>query len=272
MPTSLLPLVLLACSPAVEPVAQRSSQEPVSADAPFDHDHALLTEVLAKHVRGDRVDYAALKKDRATLGRYLATLAAVTPERVEGWTKPQRFAFWINVYNAYTLDLVLDDYPVDSIKDIGSLFTSVWDQRFIPLAGFDPGGKDRELSLNDVEHEIMRERFEDARLHAAVNCASISCPPLRAEAFVAARLDEQLDAQVRDWLADPTRNRLDAKREELKLSKIFDWYAEDFERDAGSVQAWVARFAPEPEAAWIDDDTKVRYLDYDWSLNDVERR
>lgn len=268
----LLALALLACGPELEPVAS-SAQDEARAVPAFDQEHAQLSRVLAEHVRADRVDYAALKEDREPLRRYLATLEAVTPDQVGGWTERQRFAFWLNVYNAYTLDLVLDHFPLDSIKDIGGLLRSVWDKRFIPLEGFDPGKKGRKLSLNDVEHEILRKQFEDARLHAAVNCASKSCPPLRAEAFVAERLDDQLDAQVRGWLADPTRNRFDPKREELKLSKIFDWFAEDFERDAGSVQAWVARYAPAADAAWIGEPAvRVRYLDYDWSLNDVERR
>ncbi|MCP3920917.1 MAG: DUF547 domain-containing protein [bacterium] len=248
-------------------------QEPAAESAPpgFDHEHALFTEVLAQFVAGDSVDYAALKKDRKKLDRYVAALEAVKPAELAKWKREERYAFWINVYNAHVLKLIIDNYPVKSIKDIGSLVKRVWNKEFIDLEGFHPEGKKDLLSLDDVEHKILRPRFKDARVHAAVNCASVSCSPLRAEAFVAARLDAQLDEQVRAWLADPQRNRFDKERRTLHLSKIFDWFEADFRRDGGSVVGWIARFAPAAEKAWIStgDTPKVRHLSYSWKLNDA---
>lgn len=262
-----------ACGPSAgpaPPAAAAPAAEPAVLGE-FDHEHALWTKVLAAHVHGDRFDYAALKRDRADLDAYLARLHAVTPAELETWTREQRFAFWINVYNAHTIELIVDHYPVDSIEDIGGkLFGRVWDQEFIPMNAFHPGGEDDPLSLDDVEHGILRPRFEDARVHVAVNCASISCPPLRAEAFVAERLDEQLDDQARRFVADGRRNVIDRAKGELRLSSIFDWFGDDFERDAGSVRGWVARYASEADAAWIrSTEPRIRFLDYSWKLNDV---
>lgn len=281
-----LTLLLTACGlsgepresagPAAGQVAQEgvpgSPQEPAAQDkeVAFDQEHTLLTEVLRKHVKGDAVDYKALKKDRAKLDAYIAGLEGVTPEQLAKWTREQRYAFWINVYNANVLKLIVEHYPVDSIKDIGSLLRRVWNREFIEMNAHHPAGKDDALSLDDVEHKILRPRFKDARVHAAVNCASVGCPPLRAEAFVAERLDEQLDGQTRAWLADTARNRFDEAQRTLHLSKIFDWFEVDFRRDAGSVQAWVARFAP-PAAKWVAgaEKPKLRYLDWSWKLNDT---
>lgn len=239
----------------------------------FDQGHGALAELLARHVHGDRVDYAGLVADRPSLQAYLDTLAAVGADDFASWTEDQRFAFWIDAYNAFTLALVADHYPLKSIKDIGGLFDSVWDRRFIPLGALFPEVGHEKLSLNDLEHEILRARFHDARVHAAINCASQSCPPLRAEPYLAERLDRQLDDQARRWLADPTRNRYELSTGTLRLSRIFDWFEEDFRRDAGSVQAWVARYAPEEVAERIasEEPLRIRFLDYSWKLNDVER-
>ena len=244
-------------------------QEPAAA---FDHSHARWTAVLREHVRGERFDYAALKADPAPLREYLRELQAVTPAQLAGWTREQRYAFWLNVYNAYTVKKVTDNYPLESIRDLSRVFglKSVFDEPFLPLPAHHPEGKDRPLSLNDVEHEILRARFRDPRVHAALNCASLGCPPLLAEAFVAERLEEQLDERMRSFLADRSRNRIDREAGALELSKIFRWFAEDFEREAGSVAAYVARFVPEEDRELVRT-ARIRYLDYDWSLNDVPR-
>jgi len=235
----------------------------------FDHEHALWTEVLQQRVREDRFDYAGLQREREVFDRYLAQLHAVTPAELEGWTREQRYAFWINTYNAHTVDLVTRNWPVKSIKDIGGFFSPVWDKEFIPMRAHHPQGKKEKLSLDDVEHLILRPSFHDARVHAAVNCASIGCPPLRPEAFVAARLDAQLDEQVRSWLADPARNRYEREQSTIRVSEISKWFDEDFERDAGSVEAWIQRYAPADEAAWRKSAKKRRGKDaaYDWKIN-----
>jgi hypothetical protein len=239
----------------------------------FDHTHAKLSALLADHVLEGRVRYAALQRDAASLDAYLADLQAVTPEDMASWSRDQRLAFWINAYNAYTLQLVVENYPVKSIKDVGTLLTRVWDKEFIPLEAFHPKGKRTMLSLNHIEHDILRKQFHDARIHAAIHGASESCPPLRAEPYLADRLDAQLDEQARLWLADTTRNRFDQEKNAIEISETFDWFEADFTRDAGSVQAWIARYAPSKVAAWLKNakDVKVSFLDYSWDLNDAAK-
>lgn len=244
----------------------------VPAQSTFDHEHGAWTEILRANVRGDRLDYAAVQRAPEKLNAYLESLHAVTPREVGGWTREQRFAFWINVYNAHTIKKVVDNYPLESIKDLNTgLFgaKSVFGKEFIAMAAHHPKGKKDELSLNDVEHDILRAKFKDARVHAAINCASYSCPPLLGEAFTAQKLDEQLDAQMKAFVVDTKRNRFDREKNRLVLSEIFDWFDDDFERDAGSVRAFVARFAPEADREFILGTKKIKHLDYDWSLNDV---
>ncbi len=260
--------LLLGAALAALPAAQE-------ARAGFDQAHGAWTEVLRACVRDGGFDYALLKKDRSKLDAYLAAVHAVTPEELAGWSDEQRFAFWINVYNAHTIQKVVDHYPLESIKDLSGAFglKSVFDKEFIPMRAHHPeaaqGTRD-ELSLNDIEHGILRPKFKDARVHAAINCASKSCPPLRDEAFVAERLGLQLDEQMRSFVNDPGSNRFDREKKELRLSEIFEWFAEDFERDAGSVREYLLRFAPREDEELIRS-AKIEYLDYDWDLNDVPR-
>lgn len=251
----------------------RPTSRPAAKES-FDHEHQAWTAILAKHVYGDRFDYAAIKKDPAALDAYLATLHAVTPAQLNSWSDDQRMAFWINVYNAHVVKLVADGYPLKSIRDLGTVLNKVWNKRFIDMTALHPGGKKKKLSLDDVEHKILRPRFEDARVHAAVNCASESCPPLRAEAFVAKRLDEQLDEQVRLWLADETRNQFDLAGGKMRISEIFKWFKADFVRDGGSVAGWIGKYAPTAVAEKLKSGAKLKtsYLDYSWKLNDVKRQ
>lgn len=232
--------------------------------APFDHEHSALSALLGAHVRGGSVDYEALRRDRRALDAYLNTLAATSTHA--GWSEPQRFAFWINAYNAYTLALVLDNPGVASIRDIGWPF-SPWKRAFIPMAGL----RGAVLTLDDIEHNVIRVEHPDPRLHMALVCASRSCPPLRAEAYTAAKLDAQLDEQARVFLNDRSKNHIDIGAGTLALSKIFSWYGADFER-VGGVNAFVARYLPPAEAAAVrSGQLTLSYLAYDWSLNDVAR-
>lgn len=278
MPTAvpLLALVLASCTggthredpaPALVAAEEAAARDP----APFDQSHAVWDAILRQHVHGGGFDYAALAKAPEPLYRYLGQLHAVTPEELAGWTREQRFAFWIDAYNAHTIQKVVENYPLESIRDLDKAFglNSVFEQAWIPMEAHDPRGKGGKLSLNDIEHEILRARFQDARVHAAINCASQSCPPLLARAFVASELDLQLDGQMRAFVRDPARNRFDREEGVARLSEIFKWFAEDFERDAGSVTAYVARYA-EPEDAAFLKKAKVRYLDYSWDLNEAE--
>jgi len=259
--------VLLGCALASAALAGRGAQ------SSFDHGHALWTEVLRSCVRGDGFDYAKLKQDPAKLRAYLDALHAVTPAELAGWSEAQRFAFWINVYNAHTIQKVIENYPLKSIRKLDGAFgiSTVFENRFIPMPAHHPEGKDDELALNDVEHKILRAQFKDARLHAAINCASKSCPPLRNEAFVAERLDQQLQEQMKTFVLDPARNHIDPAQKELAVSEIFKWFSEDFERDAKSVQEYLIRYVS-PEQADFLRSAKLRYLDYDWDLNDVPKK
>ena len=248
------------------------------AQAALDHSHAKFDALLKQHVTwignggGSEIDYAAIKRDPSLLKEYLAEISAVTSEQYRGFSQSQKLAFLINAYNAYTIDFILTEYPdIKSIKDLGSLFSSPWKKKLFALLG-------EKRSLDEIEHGMIREpgQFDEPRIHMAVNCASIGCPALRDEAFVAERLDAQLEDSVRRFLGDRSRNRAD--EDGLWVSKIFDWYAEDFEKQAGSVAQWLARYAEQLSedarirAAVASASLRVRHLDYDWALNDRRTR
>lgn len=234
------------------------------ADA-FDRSHLLFAHVLTSHVRSGLVDYGSIKADPKDLDAYLAALSAVGRAELERWSKADQLAFLINLYNAHTLQLIVNDYPVKSIKDIGSFIRGPWDQPVVQLFG-------ERITLNTLEHEILRKKYHDPRIHFAVVCAALGCPPLRSEPYVGMRLDQQLDDQARIFLATPEKNRLDRVERVLYLSPIFKWYESDFMAEAGSVLAFVKRYLP-PAAAREAASGRyaVRYTDYDWSLNDLGR-
>jgi uncharacterized protein DUF547 len=245
-------------------------------DPGFDPAHERWTRVLAQHVHGDRFDYKALQGNRGELDLYLLELGAVDAAQFRDWPREEQYAFWINAYNAFTVHKVLQSYPLKSLRDVGGAGSGkVWDERFIPLAqltelGEGPAAK---LSLNDIENKLLRPKFKDARVHAAIHCASLGCPPLRNAAFTAEGLDAQLDASARAWLADRARNRFDREKGLVEVSKVFSWFKEDFVRDAGSVEKWIARYAPPAPAEWLGaaPEVKLQYVEYDWALNDLER-
>ena len=248
--------------------------------AGFDHSHAAWTALLRKHVRLLRggqvtqVAYAAFKTDRPALKAYLDSLAAVAPATFGGWTRAERQAFLINAYNASTVELILTRYPnLKSIKELGSLLSSPWKPKWISLLG-------TQVSLDDLEHAMLRKRgdYDDPRVHFAVNCASIGCPALREEAFVATKLDAQMDEQTLRFMSDRTRNRYSPQRGRLELSKIFDWYGEDFRlghRGVVSLPVFAARYAEVLADAPADRErlragnVGIAYTDYDWALNDA---
>lgn len=227
--------------------------------AEFDHGHEAFSAILREHVHGASFDYGALKKNSSPLEHYLGSLGAVGKKEFDGWTETQQIAFLINLYNAATLKLVIDHYPVKSIKDIGGLFSTPWKQDVVSLFG-------EKTTLDHVEHGLLRKDYREPRVHFAVNCASVGCPNLRAEAFRAEVLDRQLDEQARTFLADSSRNRVEGGV--LYLSPIFDWFSEDFTR-SGSVADYVAPFLPEADRKVVaSGNPKVKFTDYDWSLND----
>lgn len=229
--------------------------------ASFDHQHKLLDQTLRVYVKAGLVDYARLQHHRESLDEYLRASRAVSESDFDAWSPPQQMAFLINVYNAATLQLILDHYPVKSIKDIGGWFKGPWDQPIVHLWG-------RTLTLNYLEHDILRRRFQDPRIHFALVCAAKGCPPLRNEAYVAERLDAQLDDQARLFLAQRQKNRVDPEAGVVYLSPLFKWYRKDFEAKAGSLLKALQPYWPaEAAAALAKGRFKIRYTDYDWSLN-----
>jgi len=233
-------------------------------------DPALYSRLLERHTRavddlvGTRVDYPALARS-ADWKRLVASLDGADPAALH--TRDQKLAFWINVYNVLALDVVARNWPVESIRDVGSLFSPVWKRPAGRVGG-------RSVSLDEVEHEIVRP-LGDPRAHAAVVCASTSCPSLRREPYAAERLDAQLDDAMQTWLASEGKGlRVDRAANTVWLSKIFDWFAEDFEA-AGGARAFATRYAPESEQTWLrsnGNSARVRFLDYDWDVNALNSR
>ena len=244
-------------------------QEDPPQDEPA-FDHGAWSEILEVHVQGDRFDYIGLQQDRSNLDAYLTELERVGPEELRSWSKNEQKAYFINAYNAYVISLIVDNYPIKSINDLSTKQVEVWNKPFIPLGAHYKPGRDK-LSLNELEHDLLRQRYPDARIHVAVNCASEGCPPLRDSAFTGEGLDKQLDEQARRFVADSLRMNLNRRKNRIEASKIFEWFAEDFARDAGSVQAWIQRYAPgEPaERKWISK-AKLKYQEYSWKLNIVK--
>jgi len=238
--------------------------------AAVDTTHGAWDKWLKVHVTASgpvsTVDYRAAKAKPEALNAYVKWAEAVPKTEFDALKEGDRLAFLINAYNALTVKLVVENYPVKSIKDIGGLFSSPWKKKFFTLFG-------EEHSLDDIEHEMIRKWFAEPRIHFAVVCASKGCPALRDEAFVGAKVDAQLEAAARGFLKDVSRNRYDAKDGKIYLSKIFDWYGGDFVKKYGSVQSFVVpRMATpaEPEAKLKT--AELGFGDYDWTLNETPPR
>lgn len=222
------------------------------------------------------VDYRALLADRADLDAFVAYLAAVDPDGFRTWPRTERLAFWMNAYNALTLKAVADHYPVQSIRDIGSIFKSVWDKLTFTVMG-------RTLTLNHIEHDILRKEFDDPRIHMAINCASIGCPPLANQPLDAGRLDEQFQDLTRRFLDNPAKFRIDRAGNVVHLSPIFRWFGEDFvARHGGDVERksfnaredavlnFVMDHRAGADAAFLRAGAfKLKWLAYDWGLNEA---
>ena len=219
--------------------------------------YADFDTVLVRHVHDAGVDYGALARDRAPLERFLAATRVAHPE---SWARDERLAFWVNVYNARVLDGVVRRPGLKSVLDVGKTLG-------VPTLGFFrersiSGG--RNLSLNDIEHEILRKGFHEPRVHFVLNCASTSCPAIPAHALRAATLDSTLNEAARVFLLDPAKNRLQPASNR-RLSSIFKWYRGDFEAAAGSLPAFLRMHWRGAEP--IRDDEPIHFLSYDWSLN-----
>ena len=228
--------------------------QPVSPVAPDEFSPRLFGGVLKDHVSDGRVNYPALQSD-SRLSQYLDQLDRVDPNGLSGG---DRLAFWINAYNAFAIKGILDgESPAPYVA---------W-YRYFKVRDYAVGGA--RLNLYELEHGILRKQFREPRVHFAIVCASVSCPKLQSWIYEGAALDRQLDEAAREFINDATRNRFDRTHRIARLSKIFDWFEEDFAAAAGSVSAFMARYVDDPELAT---DLKrpgyrIEYLDYDWSLN-----
>jgi len=244
------------------------------------NEHRQWNDLLSRHVKwisngtASRVDYAGFLEDRPQLKKYLSMLSAVDQNEFSSWSRDRRLAFLINAYNAFTIDLILTEYPnVKSIKDLGSVFKSPWKKEFFILLG-------KKRSLDAIEHEMIRKpgAYDDPRIHFAVVCAAVGCPGIRNEAFVENRLNEQLEDSLKRFLSDHSRNRLNPKTGRLEVSKIFKWYADDFkESNSGksSISGFFAKYADlfTRDVKWQEKikniSVKIQFINYDWRLNDI---
>jgi len=219
-------------------------------------DNSLYGELLAKYVKDGKVNYAGFKAEEDKLDRYLKILENVNSESL---SRNEQFAFYANAYNAWTIKLILSGYPgVKSIKDLGSLFKSPWKKKIVRIDG-------KVTTLDHVEHEILRPRYKDPRVHFAINCAAKSCPPLRPEPFSGNILDRQLDDSTRSFINNPKSYRLEGN--ELYVSRIFKWFSEDFDNDALGFFNKYATGDLRKELEAKSGEINVQYLEYDWSLN-----
>ena len=228
---------------------------------PFDQSHSLYDRVLKTYVKNALVDYAGLKAHPQNLDRYLQELASVDEAQFKTWTVNQQLAFLINAYNASTLKLVADHYPIASIKDIGGLFGSPFRQDAVRLFG-------RTMTLDDLEHGIIRPRYHDPRVHFALVCGARSCPQLRSEAYVGSRLDEQLRSQGRWFML--WRNQFDLENKSASLSSIFHWFSEDFGGNQSALLHFIAPYTEEGVRQSLESDPEswnITYVKYDWALN-----
>ncbi len=241
-----------------------------------DFDHSSWDAMLRKHVLviGDgsvtQVDYAGMALEESGLDDYLVAAAAVTKLTFDSWVLQDQLAFLINVYNAATVSLILTEYPeLQSIRDIGNILRSPWSREYVALFGGN-------VTLDNIEHDMIRgwNIYNEPRIHFAVNCAAIGCPPLRAEAYVGSKLHEQLDDNTRLFLSDRSRNYLQGDR--LYVSQIFNWYEEDFTRGwqgIDSIAEFIGLYAdalglnPEQQTALQQGGFSIGYLRYNWGLN-----
>lgn len=246
--TLALTLLTISCT-QLKPI--KEGTQPVS--------HHLFDELLQKYVEADgMVNYQGFASEREKLDQYLKLLAEHPPND-QSWTRNDQIAYWINVYNAFTIDLVLDNYPLESIKDIGAsiqlpFVNTPWDIDFIEI-------NEEIYDLNNIEHNILRKNWDEPRIHFAINCASISCPKLRSEAYVGSILDQQLKEQAIDFLNDPSKNKV--SKEGIQVSKIFKWFSSDFEK-----QMDLFEYLNQYSKHKIVSTDKIEYMDYNWQLNE----
>tara|TARA_R110001592_G_scaffold307299_2_gene580902 strand:- start:437202 stop:437972 length:771 start_codon:yes stop_codon:yes gene_type:complete len=221
--------------------------------------HKIWDELTKKNVSQDgHVNYKGFIQDSLKLNKYLDLISASAPNK-KTWSNDEQMAFWINAYNAYTVQLIIRNYPLKSIKEIGGrvpFINSSWDIKFIQFGG-------ETLDLNNIEHGILRKEFEEPRVHFALNCASVSCPKLRNEAYTAEKLESQLNDQAKAFINNPSKNNIgDGKN--IKISKLFTWFEGDFKKKSPNIPAFLSQFSK----VKVSEDADIDYLDYNWNLNE----
>jgi len=247
--------ILLLAILTVSSMVAWAGYYPVSEDAK-EVSHQGFDEVLNKFVDEDgNVRYKALKRNSETLRAYTKMIRSsmINPN----WSKNEKIAFWINAYNAHTLEMIIDHYPIKKISDIETDAKSVWDDKFIQMG-------EHRLSLNDIEHKILRAELHEKRVHFAVNCSAVSCPALLNMAYTADNLNKMLNKQTKLFFLDSTKNHYDGTT--LSLSKILDWYKVDF----GGTDADLLEFINKYTDAGLPEGTEIKYLPYNWILNDTK--
>jgi len=250
----------------------------------FDHAYGAYGDLLSAYVIDARVDYAKLKTARVSLDDVVGGLGRIADAELRRWSRAEKIAYWINAYNVFTLQAIVDHYPIrwrwrglfmlaprNSIKQIPGVWT---DLRWIAAGS--------PMTLDEIEHGTLRPLYLEPLIHFAVNCASVSCPPLRREPYVGTRLDRQLTLAARDYLASEFGLRVDGST--LYVSSIFDWYGDDFVDDYAhlvdgqsqkerAILGVIAKYGPRDASQVAQSgNARIRYLRYNWTLNDVEDR
>lgn len=243
--------------------------------------------VLATYVDNQgMVEYSKLKADRDKLDSFAAAISALDPKKFEKWTDNQKIAFWINAYNALTLQVIIDHYPIEASfvralvypKNSIRQISGVWDEITFPVMG-------KEMTLNEIEHDTLRKEFNEPRIHMALVCAAVGCPPLRTEPYRGHELDEQLDDQTQRFLDNPQKFRIDPTEGRVHLSSIFKWFGKDFVKTYGvegkfgkhgtterAVLNFISRYVDDKMAEYLaSGEYEIEYLEYDWSLNEQGR-
>lgn len=216
--------------------------------------HAKWDALLKTHVsKAGTVNYKGFKADQAKLTAYLKELESNTP--TSSWSKNETMAYWINAYNAYTVQLMVKNYPLKSITDLKFSGKNAWDHKWIKIGT-------ETLSLNDIEHIKLRKKYKDARIHFAVNCASFSCPVLLNTAYTADKLSTQLETQAKLFINDPKRNQITSSG--VKISQLFEWYKDDFTAGGKTVIDYLNQYSKTK----IKPGTNISYLNYNWNLNE----
>ena len=237
---------------------------PNSAAEEFDHSHKNYDQLLQDQVKDGLVNYKAIKVDPEVLNGYLDTLGKVEKATFNAWPEKERLTYLINLYNAATIKLIVDNYPVKSIRDINKEGAGPWKLNVVNLFG-------KKISLDALEHDIIRKNYNEPRIHFALVCAALGCPKLPNWAFVSLKLEQQLEARTKLYLADKSINYIDEGNKTIYLSSIFNWFAGDFKKTHSTVLDFVKQYLPADEANKLNPNFRVNYTEYDWNLNDSSR-